>query len=215
MHLLAFGPDIWTADGPAVTVFGPLALPTRMIVVRLRDGSLWINSPIEASPDEMDRLTQLGRVRHLVAPTPLHAWRLAAWKKHFPDTLVWSPALLEARTPRDWVEEIDQTMFQGNLFLTEAEFFHRASRTLIMTDFLQNYAPLPGRPVRNALTRLAHVQGGGVPIDIRLSITRRALARRSLMTILSWDFDKLIVAHGDCVEAGAKAFVRSVFDWLL
>lgn len=215
MQLIPFGRDIWTADGPPVAAFGPVMLPTRMIVVRLHDGKLWINSPIEASPVEMERVTQLGRVRHLIAPTPLHVWRLAAWKHQFPDALVWGPSQLEEQPPQDWAEEIDQTPFKGNLFVTETEFLHRASRTLIMTDFLQNYPSLPRRPLRNALARLAQVLGGGVPLDIRLTFTGGALARRSLETILSWDFDKLIIAHGDCLEHDAKPFVRTAFDWLL
>jgi Domain of unknown function (DUF4336) len=227
MNLVAFGPEIWMADGPPVAAFGPVILPTRMIVVRLGDGSLWINSPIEASAAEMECVTQLGPVRHLVAPSPLHVWRLAAWKRHFTDALTWGPPgthraksksfdrMLGEQPPRDWADAIDQAPFKGNVFVTEVEFVHRASRTLIMTDFLQSYPPLPRRPLRNALARFAHVLGGGVPLDIRLSFIHRAPARRSVATILAWDFDKLIIAHGDCLERDAKPFVRTAFDWLL
>ncbi|HTZ54458.1 MAG TPA: DUF4336 domain-containing protein [Candidatus Acidoferrum sp.] len=213
MNLAAFGPDIWTADGPDVAAFGPIKLPTRMIVVKLGDGSLWINSPIEASPPEMAHVAQLGPIRHLVAPTPLHVWRLAAWKKHFPDALVWEPRDLRT-TPPAWAGQLDVLLFEGNLFIAEAEFFHTRSRTLIMTDFVQNYPSRPHRPWLNAMTRLAGVQGGGVPLDIRLTFLQRARARRSLRAMLAWDFDKLIVAHGDCIEHAAKPFVMHAFRWL-
>jgi hypothetical protein len=45
---------------------------------------------------------------------------------------------------------------------------------------------------------------GSVTLDIRLSFTHRDLARRSLEKLLSWDFDKLIIAHGDCIEKDAE-----------
>jgi hypothetical protein len=55
---------------------------------------------------------------------------------------------------------------------------------------------------------------GGVALDIRLSFTNRKLARRSLRKLLSWDFDKLIIAHGVCIEKDAKPFVERAFRWL-
>jgi hypothetical protein len=55
---------------------------------------------------------------------------------------------------------------------------------------------------------------GGVPLDVRLSFTDRKLGREVLATLLSWDFDKLILAHGRCVEHDAKAFVEKAFRWL-
>jgi hypothetical protein len=29
-----------------------------------------------------------------------------------------------------------------------------------------------------------------------------------------WDFDKLIIAHGPCVDHDAKPFVKRAFRWL-
>ena len=43
----------------------------------------------------------------------------------------------------------------------------------------------------------------------------RDLARRSLEKLLSWDFDKLVIAHGVCVEKDAKPFVERAFRWLV
>jgi 3-deoxy-D-arabino-heptulosonate 7-phosphate (DAHP) synthase len=51
-------------------------------------------------------------------------------------------------------------------------------------------------------------------LDIKLSFIRRNLARQSLRKLLSWDFDKLIIAHGPCIEKDARAFVERAFRWL-
>jgi hypothetical protein len=39
------GEGIWTLDGPAVRAYG-FPFPTRMVVVRLSGGGLWLWSPI-------------------------------------------------------------------------------------------------------------------------------------------------------------------------
>jgi hypothetical protein len=73
-----------------------------------------------------------------------------------------------------------------------------------------------GKPFLNFLFKLVGVTypHGGVGYDIRLSFTNRELARQSLAKLLSWDFDKLIIAHGVCIEKGAKSFVKRAFKWL-
>jgi hypothetical protein len=214
MNLQRVGPNIWVVDGPPVSVIGPLKLPTRMIVVRLSNGSLWINSPIDIARSEMEDVAQLGIVRHLVSPTPPHDWRLASWKDVFRDAIVWPHRQLGDLAPPEWTADIDQVLFEGNLLWAEAEFFHRESRTLIMADFVQNYPRQSGRPFLNAATRIAGVQAGGVPLDIRLSFFRRGSGRESLRKVLAWDFDRVIVAHGDCIEREAKAAVSRAFGWL-
>jgi hypothetical protein len=87
---------------------------------------------------------------------------------------------------------------------------------VILDDLIQIHAAAPNRPFRNALLRLAGVAArqGGVPFDIRLSFTNRGLAGRSLEKLLSWDFDKLIIAHCPCIEKCAKAFAERAFLWL-
>jgi len=74
-----------------------------------------------------------------------------------------------------------------------------------------------GKFLRNALFKLAGVASphGGVALDIRLSFTNRNLARRSLEKLFSWEFDKLIIAHGVCIDKDAKSFVERAFRWLV
>ncbi len=225
--LREFGPGLWTAEGPPVRTLG-ISFPTRMVVVRLGDGTLWINSPVEASDSEISVLTALGPVRHLIAPTKLHVWRLLAWSARFPDAQLWGPPrtprcygglrfteMLADQPPSEWSREIDQVIFRGNAFLDEVEFFHRASGTLVMSDFFQSYPPQNGRPILNTLARLGGVGGeGGVGLDIRLSFIRRDLARASLRAILAWNFDRLIPAHGELRATGAKPAIERAFRWL-
>jgi hypothetical protein len=124
--------------------------------------------------------------------------------------------VLADEPPRGWAGDLDQLAFQGNPLLDEVVFFHEESRTVILDDLIQIHPIVEGKPLRNALLRLGGVASphGGVALDIRLSFTDRKLARRSLEKLLSWDFDKLIIAHGACIEKDAKSFVERAFRWL-
>jgi hypothetical protein len=197
-----------------------------MVVVKLGDGSLWVNSPVTVSAEEITQLSEIGPVKYLVAPTPLHVWRLQSWAELFPSAQLWGPPgrrrrpaqfthRLGSAPPAQWAADLDQVIFRGNLFLEEVEFFHFKSRTLILADFIQNYPPDRNRPLTRWVQRLAGVSGVGVPVDIRLSFVNRERARSSLAKMLSWDIQRLIVAHGEPVESDAKAQVRRAFAFLM
>jgi hypothetical protein len=53
-----------------------------------------------------------------------------------------------------------------------------------------------------------------VSADMKIAFLNRSLARQSLERLLSWDFDKLIIAHGECIESGAKQYLKRAFRWL-
>lgn len=124
--------------------------------------------------------------------------------------------MLTDTSPASWANDLDQMVFEGNPLLSETLFFHRAGRTVILDDLIQIHPLTPGRPLRNALVRFGGVAApfGGVALDMRLSFIYRKRAAQSLDKVLSWDFDKLIIAHGPCVERDAKRFFARAFRWL-
>ena len=69
MHSL--GKNISYIDGDSVR-FYTLPYTTRMVVIRLADGSLWLHSPIQFTSDLAKQIDALGEVRYLVAPNKLH-----------------------------------------------------------------------------------------------------------------------------------------------
>jgi hypothetical protein len=225
-----FGRNLWVVDGPPVRDMGVL-FTTRMAIVKLSDGSLWVESPVPVPFETLERIAAVGPVRYLVAATPRHVWRLEGWHTLFPDAQLWAPrttlfTLRKVRLPitgilgdapdRAWADDLDQIAFKGNPLIEEVLFFHRASRTVILDDLIQVHRIVNGRPIRNALVKLAGVAPpyGGVGLDIRMSFIHRDAARRSLSQLLAWDFDKVIVAHGPCIEKDAKQFVERAFRWL-
>ncbi|HEY9180089.1 MAG TPA: DUF4336 domain-containing protein, partial [Candidatus Baltobacteraceae bacterium] len=100
-----------------------------MTVVKLSDGCLWINSPVEASHEDMRSLESIGPVRHLVSPTPMHDWRLEAWSREFPAARCWPAKALADDAPAAWSADLDKMIFRGSRVLNEVYFLHRRSRT--------------------------------------------------------------------------------------
>jgi hypothetical protein len=50
---------------------------------------------------------------------------------------------------------------------------------------------------------------------VRLAIRDRRAAGASLRAMLAWDFDRIVVSHGDVLERGGKAAFEAAFArWL-
>lgn len=226
--LREFGPDIWTSGGPIVSFLG-FPYPTRMAVIRLSKGGLFVWSPVGLSTVLKQKVDALGSVRCIISPSRLHHLYLAEWKSAYPSARLYaSPGLRAKRkdlnfdedlsdTPEDeWAAEIDQVAVYGS-FLTELEFFHRKSRTAIFTDLLQNFPPNWFKGWRGVVARLDGIcaPNPGAPREWRATFFNRRAARASLNTILSWPIERVLMAHGDPVSVDGSAFVRRAFGWLL
>lgn len=223
-----FGREIWIEDGPRVTVAG-FHYGTRMAIIRLADGGLFVWSPIALTDQVRAAIDALGRVTHIVAPNSLHHLFLAEWHRAYPAARLHAPpglrrkrrdlafdADLEDAPAADWAGEIDQVAMRGNLITTEIVFFHRASGTLLFTDLLQQIPAEQLSGWRAVVAKLDLMTGPepSVPRKFRLGFIGRRKARIALERILAWPADKVLMAHGTPVERGAPAFLRRAFGWL-
>ena len=231
--LQTLGPDLWFADGGIVS-FNGFDYPTRMVVVRLADGGLWLWSPVETSASLESEVRALGPVHHIVSPNKLHYLFLAEWQAAFPDAKLWATASTIAKCrnlhfagelgdepPAEWKGQIEQYYFTNSRFVDELIFFHRASRTAIIADLSQTFAetflkrhwPWWIRPIAR-LSKM--VEGWGwPPIDYRISFRRRATARPKIRALIDQHPEHVVVAHGEVVRTGGEAFLRRAFSWLL
>jgi hypothetical protein len=226
--------DIWTVDGPVVRMrylLGTLPFTTRMTVVRLPDGRLWLHSPIPPLPGLVDAVRVRGPVAALVAPNKLHWMGLAAWQEACPEAVTWAaPGVAERaaaggfrvdhvlgpRPPAEWGGALAQVLVPGG-FLTEAAFLHRPSRTLILTDLIENLERdrVHGRLLRG-LVRLGGVfhPHGSTPFDLRLTfLPRRDAVRQAVETMLGWAPERVIFAHGRCYFRNGTVELRRAMAW--
>ena len=59
-QLQQVGEEIWTYEGSTVSFHG-FPFPTRMTVIRLKNGDLWIHSPEKTNKELMNELSNIGR----------------------------------------------------------------------------------------------------------------------------------------------------------
>lgn len=229
-----FGADLWIVDGPEIGMryMGlTLPFPTRMTVIRLPDGELWIHSPIAWDDALAIRLAEIGRVRHLVAPNSLHYWHIPDWQARYPDARSYGAPGLQKTARRRlridetlgeqpaeaWAGVIDQCVAPGTL-LTEVEFFHRPSRTLVLTDLVENFELF--RVKRRLWRALIQAFGaadpdGKAPLDMQWSFRRhKPQVRAAVERMIQWAPEQIVLAHGRCYTQNAVGELRRAFRWV-
>ena len=218
--------NLWVAERPQS--FYGLPVGSRMTVIRLGGERLLLHSPVALDGDLRGQLDALGRVSFAVAPNRVHHLHAGEVAQVYPGARLWvAPGLERKRpdlvfeavltddAPEEWRGEVAQVFFRGRPYENEVVFFHRASRTLIMCDLAFNFGPRAAASTR-LLMKLLRSYGrlGPSTLDPLLIRDRRA-ARESLERILAWDFDRIIVSHGDVLESGGHEPLRRGYSWLL
>ncbi len=229
--------DVWIVDGPVIG-YGYLGMkfpfPTRMTIVRLADGGLWVHSPTPLPPGLKPEIDRLGPVRHLIAPNRIHYWWVEDWVAAYPEAESYAaPGVadqagrhgrftdyawdLTAEGSYPWAEEVAMLLVSGG-YLSEAVFFHQASRTLVITDLIQNYEK---DRIANPFLRFgARLSGavdpdGQMPRDLRTTFFghRKAMAE-AVKTMIAWEPERVIIAHGRWYPDNAVAELKRAFRWL-
>ncbi len=231
-YLQQLDTDLWVGVGQADVgvpkIFRKHDFSTRMTVIRLADGSLLLHSPIRLTTGLQSELDGLGPVRVVVAPNKSHHLFVGDYTKAYSSVRLYgAPGLPEKRRDvvflgmlgdearPEWRGEIEQRLVKGVPWLNEVAFFHPSTRTLILTDLAFNVprGQIWGVPI---VFKIMGAEGHFGPHRfVRWAIKDREAARASLDAIMRWDFDRVIVSHGDVLETGGKKALREGFSSLL
>lgn len=216
---------LWVADR-TLKLLGT-HLPIRMTVIRLSDGGLWLHSPVKLDAPTRKSLDALGPVRHVVAPNLVHHLFARAYFEAYPDARILAcPGLagkrkdlsfhgvLSDQPPGAWAGEIDQHLLQGIPYLQEVDFFHAASRTLVLTDLVFHAEPTTHLPTRIFYHMTGTYLRFGPSRLVKLLMRDKAAVRKSIDRILEWDFDRVVMNHGAVVEKDGRARLRDAFAWI-
>lgn len=223
-----FGPSIYMAEGPTVSFYG-FPYPTRMAVVRLSTGGIWVWSPVALTDKLFNSVNAMGPVSHIVSPNKIHHLFLAEWADRWPEAQMHAPPGLAKRKPHlrfdaelgdepnpEWSADIDQVIFRGSLFMEEVVFFHRGSRTAIICDLIQRHPEASVTGWKGTLMRLDDLVGehGSTPREWRASFLRRGKARAAREKLLAWEPERLLIAHGECAQTGATRIIEKALRWM-
>ena len=232
--LKPFAEDVWIVDGPEIGMryFGlTLPFPTRMTVVRMPGGKVWVHSPIAWNDSLGAAIDWLRPLCYLVAPNTLHHSHLADWHVHYSRARSYGAPGLAGKGPRPafdevlgkeppaaWGDAFRQCLVPGTL-VTEVDFLHRASLTLVLTDLIEKFEP---SRVRKRLLRWtmqafgAADPDGKAPIDMQLSFIRhRPAVREAARQMIAWAPDRIVLSHGRCYGRDAVLELRRAFRWVL
>ena len=136
---------------------------------------------------------------------------LEAWQRAYPNATTWAaPGLRDRKavknsgvrldfdlsdTPPDaWTDEIDQIVVPGGAGFREVAFLHRPTRTLVLTDLIDNLEgdrlPLPTRLFAGLAGALA--PNGKAPIYLRMVVNlRRRDAAAAAARMIAWEPERV------------------------
>ncbi len=228
-RLQPIGAGIWQASGPELSFLG-IPYPTRMVVVRLATGKLWVWSPVAMDAELETQLRELGDVAFAVEPNKLHHLALAEWKERWPELRLWAPPGLAKKRrdlefepestglpPPPWATEIECQAIEGSFIMTEVLYFHCASRTCMVGDLIQKHDANAMKTWQRWMMEADGLAGrdGSTPGEWRLTFVQRQRARECMERVLAWNPDQVVIAHGPSPLPDGARVLRESMGWLL
>jgi hypothetical protein len=216
--LRRIAPGVHVAEAPQR--FLGAEVGARMTVLRL-EGGLLVHAPLAVDPAV---LTELGSPRWVLAPNLLHHLYVGPWIDAGLEA--WAAPGLDAKRrdltfhgvleegSRPFGEEVTLLPLTCFDLTREVVLLHRPSRTLVVTDLLYNFPPTAPAFTRAAMRALGGYPGCRTSLIERWGM-RREPARREMAEIAGWDFDRIVMAHGEVLERGGRAAFEEAFRWLL
>ena len=221
---------VWVHPYPVRYAFATFS--ARMTLIRLRDGRVIVHSPGPLDEDLKRAIAAVGPVGWIVAPGTFHHLHAGDAARAYPEAQVLIcpgverkqpdlayDALLGADPPADWAGEIALQPVLDNRVIREVVLLHIPSRTLIVTDLIEligDATPGVDRVLRFWWKWLTFMWNKPRPApEYTLGWTNRRAAAVSLERILGWDFDRIVLAHGDLVLENAKSVARQAWARVL
>ena len=214
------GKNIWVHDD-AMSLAGK-QLGLRMTIVKLSNGGLWVHSPTALSPELIEEMDELGSVSFIVGASNGHNIWLREWQDAFPDAALYVSGgipkklkltnyqVLGESHENIWEEDLAREFMLGVPFFSESVFLHRMTKSLIVTDLIQNYSDERSPGLDGFVTQYFFEPIGfkgtcvAPPLKIGFMIKDKSNFSLFIERILGWEFERIIVTHGDIIELNAK-----------
>jgi hypothetical protein len=215
--LVTIADGLWCAESE-IKMPGGVRMNTRMTIVRLSNGKLWIHSPIRIDETLGTKIETLGDVAYIVAPNRFHHLFFGKCAERFPAARTFGPPglaekvpslrvdeVLTDKAPSVWAGEFEQIVVQGAPKMSEVVFLHKPTRTLVVSDLFFNIVR-PANWMTKMLLTFTGARGKLAKSRVwSIMMEDQVAFETSVRKVLAWDFDKLVMAHGDVVEGDARA----------
>ena len=223
--------QIWILEYPIR--FGGMDLFARTTIIKLDNGDLIIHDPCKIDDVIKNEIDSLGVVKFIIAPGTYHHLFVTDFQKKYPNAETFLCPGLEKKRPDikfDWILEskpdprwegvLEQSLIQGTKYIREVAFFHKPSKTLILVDLLENigdnYKHKAGlllqfwwkvvfRMWNNPKAAPEYQMGWGDKDIVKIGLNK----------ILSWDAERVILAHGENIENNVNSVLRTAWKRVL
>lgn len=204
-------------------------LALRMTIVKLSDDSLWMCTPTPHNPQLQNRIAEIGELKYIVASSNGHNLFVQDWQSAFPDAAVFVASGIPKKRPdlksytllRDaanppWQTDLVTLPMDGVPLFDEHIFYHGRSKTLLVTDFFQNYTGVRQKGLGKICSKLILEPIGfkgkclAPPLKMGFVVKDRQALRASLDRLWGLDIECVVPAHGDILEQNAKQDIRSL-----
>jgi len=102
----------------------------------------------------------------------------------------------------------------GALKMNEHVFFHEPSRSLVVSDLVFNIHRDANVPMAIVLWLNGAYAKTAQSRVWRFVVKDRIAAADSAAAILDFDFDRVVVGHGDVIEGDARTRLRAALSWM-
>lgn len=215
---LSLAANLWLLAYPLKLLGADLR--RNVTVIRLRSGKLVIHSTAPFSPEDVASIRSMGEPGWLLDGVLRHDTFAKEGREAFPtipflapegfSEVVGFPTELIVPSPVEWAGELTALEIQGAPEARDTALLHVPSRTLIITELIFNFGG--DEPIWTELLLRVAVGGEhhpGMSRPMKAGVKDKAAFQRSLATILEWDFDRVIVGHGDVIESDGKTKLRT------
>lgn len=203
-----------------------------MTVIRLSDGRLLIHSPCDISPELKSEIERLGAVAFILAPGNFHYLHVQSCQEAFPEAKTFICPGIQKKRPDlrfdgtlgdeaepGWASDLEQVLVRGCRIMWEVAFFHRPSRVLVLVDLIENMGD--ATPGTNWVLKffwkyVFRMWNVAKPApEYQIGWKDKSAARNSLEHILSWPFERVVMAHGEPLMKHAKDTVERAWRGIL
>jgi hypothetical protein len=218
--------NLWLRRYP-LKLFGA-DLRRNVSLIRLANGDLVVHSTAPFTPADVAEITEVGRVRWVLDAMLDHDTFSRAGRESFPDAAFLGPDGFAEKVghpcrpilppPKEWGEELQVLRIEGLPAFSEHVFFHQPSRTLIVADLIVNFENVSSLWMKGMLLAgIGSEHCPGASRRLKMAIKDRSAFRASIGRLMAWDFERVVVGHGEPLKDDARERVEAMFareDWL-
>ena len=124
--------------------------------------------------------------------------------------------LRPASLPEAWHGEIEIERVRGVSAVEEHALLHRVSSTLVLSDLVFNLALPSGGRIPFFLRWVSGIKAFPATSRlVKLAVRDKVAVAAAVKRILAWEFERVVVGHGQIMDANAKDLLKRTLSWAI